>query len=107
MLHLREEELCKCGCGAKSIHERADDAVLLAKGREAARLIRPKLVGRGRSAEQAEHLLWSWARAESPLDEWVHDLPRSGFLGLPSPRWVTSFVRRANTLASDKPRRTR
>ena len=83
-------QLCRCGCGERGLQDRADDAVLLAKGRQTAAELKLLLDAGERVQEQAEDLLWGWSRAESPLDDHVHGRPQV-FLGTPSPRWVTAW----------------
>ena len=83
-------QLCRCGCGEHAIPDRADDAVLLAKGRQTAEELRKLLDTGERVQEQADEVLWGWSRAEEPLDDHVHGRPLV-FLGPPSPRWVTAW----------------
>ena len=95
--HGLQEGPCKCGCGRAGIPNRADDAVLLAKGRETVQHLENLAKLGGGIGNKAEHLLWAWSRAEMPLDDHVHGRDQV-FLGPPTPSWFAHWRERALAL---------
>ena len=97
-IEVPSSDLCRCGCGEVGLPDRADDAVLLALGRETAEALKQKALSGGARRQRAEYELFAWEeRACVPLDAWVHGRERH-FLGRPSPWWVAAWRERSKKI---------